>query len=180
MLYEVVNAEDGTGRPAHSKLFPISGKTGTAQLNYGNDRSHISHQVSFCGYFPSDKPRYSMIVVIRQPRNGYASGGTMAGSVFKTVAEDIYNRRLKPQTQTVLPPDTLHPLEPLDKKSLESVEIQNGIVPNVCGLGAKNALYAVEKAGGRVRLHGKGTVISQSVATGQVIRPGERIDLYLR
>jgi cell division protein FtsI (penicillin-binding protein 3) len=50
----------------------------------------VTHQVSFCGYFPADKPMYSAIVVIRQPRNGYPSGGLMSGRVFKTIAERVY------------------------------------------------------------------------------------------
>jgi cell division protein FtsI (penicillin-binding protein 3) len=29
------------------------------------------YQASFCGYFPADKPKYSLIVVINDPKNGY-------------------------------------------------------------------------------------------------------------
>ena len=81
MLVDVV--EKGTGQPAKSEHIKIAGKTGTQQLGGGK------HRVSFCGYFPADSPKYTCIVVIDNPRNGYPSGGTMAGSVFKTVAEQI-------------------------------------------------------------------------------------------
>ena len=70
-----------------------SGKTGTAQLSQGAlgyKNGGKKHQVSFCGYFPADKPMYSCIVVIRAPRNGYPSGGGMSGMVFKNIAERVY------------------------------------------------------------------------------------------
>ena len=95
MLDSVVNHPSGTGKPARSDLVRIAGKTGTAQLSQGAagyKAGGISHQVSFCGYFPANDPKYSCIVVIRRPRNGNASGGYMSGAVFKRIAEAIYSR----------------------------------------------------------------------------------------
>ena len=69
---------------------PIAGKTGTAQIASGGVYRQAGHQVAFCGYFPADEPKYSCIVVIRQPRNGYPSGGTMSGGVVKAIAEKVY------------------------------------------------------------------------------------------
>ena len=91
MLLDVV--EQGTGKPVKSERLKIAGKTGTAQISRGKAgyrSGGVSHQVSFCGYFPADHPIYSCIVVIRNPRIGYASGGTMAGGVFKHIAECTY------------------------------------------------------------------------------------------
>ena len=91
MLVGVV--EEGTGQAVRSDIVSIAGKTGTAQLSQGSagyKAAGVSHQVSFCGYFPADKPVYSCIVVIRRPRIGYPSGGTMAGGVFKSIAEKIF------------------------------------------------------------------------------------------
>ena len=88
MLEGVV--EHGTGKVVHSDIVRIAGKTGTAQIASGGVYRQAGHQVSFAGYFPADKPKYSCIVVIRQPRNGYPSGGIMAGGVFKEIAEKIY------------------------------------------------------------------------------------------
>ena len=84
----------GTGAVIHTDVVSIAGKTGTAQLNYGT-AGKLSHQVSFCGYFPAEKPKYSAIVVIRDPKGEYASGGKMAGGVFREVAERIYSRSLR-------------------------------------------------------------------------------------
>jgi len=100
MLDSVV--EHGTGKAgAFSKVVRIAGKTGTAQLSKGTagyQQGGKTHQVSFCGYFPADKPKYSCIVVIREPKSEYPSGGKQAGGVFREIAERIYsqNLRLKP------------------------------------------------------------------------------------
>ena len=67
-----------------------AGKTGTAQIATGGVYRTSGHQVSFCGYFPADHPKYSCIVVIRRPRIGYPSGGTMSGGVVRAIAEKIY------------------------------------------------------------------------------------------
>ncbi|MCC8153811.1 MAG: PASTA domain-containing protein [Tannerellaceae bacterium] len=88
MLLGVV--EKGTGTAVKSDAIRIAGKTGTAQIASGGVYRTAGHQVSFCGYFPADDPLYSCIVVIRRPRIGYPSGGTMSGGVVKTVAEKIY------------------------------------------------------------------------------------------
>lgn len=88
MLLGVV--EKGTGKAVHSDIVRIAGKTGTAQIATGGVYRTSGHQVSFCGYFPADEPKYSCIVVIRRPRIGYPSGGTMSGGVVKTIAEKIY------------------------------------------------------------------------------------------
>lgn len=93
----VVNDEHGLGKPAKSKNFLISGKTGTAQVSQGSagyKRGGTSYLVSFCGYFPSDNPKYSCIVSIRIP-GGQASGGLMAGSVVHKIAEQVYAKDLR-------------------------------------------------------------------------------------
>jgi len=94
----------GTGSGARSKVVSISGKTGTAQLSKGASgyqQGGKTHQVSFCGYFPSKNPKYSCIVVIREPKGEIPSGGKQAGGVFREIAERIYsqNLRLQPSRQ---------------------------------------------------------------------------------
>ncbi len=89
MLVDVV--EKGTAGGARSNNFPIAGKTGTAQVNYGKRGVAKTHQLTFCGFFPADAPKYSCIVVVWSPRPGvYPSAGNICGPVFKNVAERIY------------------------------------------------------------------------------------------
>jgi cell division protein FtsI (penicillin-binding protein 3) len=53
-------------------------------------------------------------------------------------------------------------------------------VPNVKGLGAKDALYLLESCGLSVRLSGKGKVRSQSIQAGSAVRKGQIIYLTLK
>ena len=74
---------DGLGQPAKSDKIQIAGETGTVQLEDG------SYIVEFCGYFPANAPQYSIIVSIH--KDGLpASGGLMAGDVFKQITEYIF------------------------------------------------------------------------------------------
>ena len=71
---------DGLAKPAMSDEVKIAGATGTIQLPNGE------YAVEFCGYFPADNPQYSVIVSINK-KDQPASGGLMAGTVFKQIAE---------------------------------------------------------------------------------------------
>ena len=73
---------DGLAKPAMSDEVKIAGATGTMQLPNGQ------YAVEFCGYFPADNPQYSVIVSINK-KDKPASGGLMAGTVFKQIAELI-------------------------------------------------------------------------------------------
>lgn len=53
--------------------------------------------------------------------------------------------------------------------ALSEQNVQSGIVPNVVGLTIKDAVYMLENLGMKVRFHGKGKVVSQSVAAGNKI-----------
>lgn len=77
--YAVTN---GLAKPAMSDKVKIAGATGTIQLPNGQ------YAVEFCGYFPADNPQYSVIVSINK-KDKPASGGLMAGTVFKQIAELI-------------------------------------------------------------------------------------------
>lgn len=99
MLLGVV--EKGTGKAVHSESVRIAGKTGTAQIASGGVYRTSGHQVSFCGYFPADHPKYSCIVVIRRPRIGYPSGGTMSGGVVRSIAEKIYANHISIDVDTM-------------------------------------------------------------------------------
>ena len=74
---------DGLGQPTKSDKIQIAGETGTVQLENGN------YIVEFCGYFPANAPQYSIIVSIH--KDGLpASGGLMAGDVFRQITEYIF------------------------------------------------------------------------------------------
>jgi len=84
---------EGTGKLIiKNKLYSVAGKTGTAQIANGSSGygSKSSHQASFCGYFPANNPKYSMIVVISNPRVGSHLAAWVAGPVFRKIADRVY------------------------------------------------------------------------------------------
>ena len=96
MLEGVV--ERGTARNLRNSYYPIAGKTGTSQIadakrGYQQGR----YQASFAGYFPSDDPRYSCIVVISSPSQSVYYGNLVAGPIFREITDRIYIQDLNMQ-----------------------------------------------------------------------------------
>lgn len=85
----------GVGKMAASPNVSVAGKTGTSQVNeyYEGDSSVAEYQLAFCGFFPADKPQYSMIISLNK-LGLPASGGGMAGPVFSEIVEWMYNHKL--------------------------------------------------------------------------------------
>ena len=73
---------NGLAKPAQSDKVKVAGATGTIQLPNGE------YAVEFCGYFPADNPKYSVIVTINK-KGLPASGGLMAGDVFKKIVNSV-------------------------------------------------------------------------------------------
>jgi len=213
ILEKVVS--QGLAKPAGSKQFAVAGKTGTAQISQGaagytaGGRKYL---VSFCGYFPADAPKYSLIVSIQKPGLP-ASGGLMAGSVFSKIAERVFAKNLTYElknaidsTSVVIPDvkfgelaEASYVLNKLSvptngKTSKESwgkaqedslrvtltqQTLTTGIMPSVIGMGAKDAVYLLEKAGLRVNIAGVGKVTRQSIPSGNKVMKGQTVALHL-
>jgi cell division protein FtsI (penicillin-binding protein 3) len=86
--------ENGTAKSLKNDLFKIAGKTGTSLVanEEGSYRQQGKYQASFVGYFPANKPAYTIIVVINNPTKGVFYGADVAGPVFKEISSKIYAR----------------------------------------------------------------------------------------
>lgn len=221
MLTMVVNEPTGLGRQAGSEEFLVAGKTGTAQIASGGQLKGGGHQLSFCGFFPADAPKYTCIVSI-QTRGGLISGGGVAGVVFGDIAKRVMARDARRDiselvdSTAIFTPEVLrgniadarYVLDALDIRhewdasqtyrkgktvwgKAESIDNQvqltevaftptEGKVPNVKGLGAKDAVYMLEACGLRVQLSGIGKVYTQSIPHGSAVKKGQTIYLKLK
>lgn len=87
MLRMVVT--EGTAKHLRTPIVSISGKTGTARYT-DPGRGYIpdEHVVSFCGFFPSENPRYTVYANIVRPQNpkGRPAAALMAGPIVKAIA----------------------------------------------------------------------------------------------
>ncbi len=206
---------EGTGKRLRNPLYTSGGKTGTAQMADGaRGYGQRKYQSSFAGYFPAENPKYSIIVVIRNPRNGYY-GGSVAGPVFKELADMVFandlemhnnfDRKAKNLSVNQVPltlkgsrQASMKVYEALGIKSFNwndvaqgvvdtsakgvpfiDVEIKEGRVPDVVGMGLIDAIYTLENAGFKTSVSGRGKVISQSLAVGQNIKIGTPIQITL-
>ena len=87
----VFNITDGLCQPAKSDKVLVAGMQGTSSLSTNEDSTKDMYAVEFCGYFPTDNPKYSIIVSIN--KTGLpASGGLMAGDAFRQFVDKIMEK----------------------------------------------------------------------------------------
>lgn len=211
----------GLGKKAGCKGFKVSGKTGTAQVAQGKSGYHggrMKYLISFCGYYPSEKPKYSCIVAI-QKFGLPASGGGHCGPVFSEIAQNVMAKGVfrdvaeASDSTSVFVPDVLdgdmkatrYVLRELDipfrqdwtdegggqavwgrtenggnAVRLVSDNVSTEIVPDVRGMGARDAVYLLESRGLKVKIEGVGHVVSQSMPPHSKYKKGQTIQIKLR
>ena len=76
---------DGLGKQASSDKVEVAGFSGRSTISVDNSEKP-EYAVEFIGYFPANAPKYSIIVSMNKVGLP-ASGGLMAGSVFKDIVE---------------------------------------------------------------------------------------------
>ena len=189
----------GLGKKAGSHSFQVSGKTGTAQVAKagGYKTGTVEYWLSFCGYFPSDNPQYTCIVCIKK-MGLPASGGLMSGGIFHHISEGVMAKSLKLSVADAR--DSLSVMEPSvlkgdnkaagvvlhrlginkEKVQMEALDIVDGKIPNVVGMGARDAVYQLESQGVKVKLHGIGRVTHQDIAAGTNVQTGMVCTLELK
>ena len=190
----------GLGKKAGSRSFKVAGKTGTAQVadQYGSYHSGTTrYWLSFAGFFPADNPRYTCIVCLK--KSGLpASGGGMSGVVFHHIAEGVMAQNLKRSVDAAR--DASSVMTPNVKKgdntaanlvlaslgtkasnqsSTNYRETSKHLVPDVTGMGAKDAVYLLESRRIKARVKGRGKVKSQSIHAGTAVKQGMVCELIL-
>ena len=212
-----MESQHGTAHQLKNNIYSFAGKTGTAVTamdNRGYNKANKIYQSSFIGYFPEDKPRYSIAVVIQNSSESkLAYGGVVSAPVFKEVADRIYAANIsdQPQFNSPLVSDSInynyYGLKNDINKIADVLKIQladsatdgswrtitmynnNAVlhttaqpaakVPNVVGLGLKDAVYLLENLGLKVVASGRGRVIYQSLTSDADINKGQAIKIQL-
>ena len=81
-----VASPEGTAPKAAVKGYDVAGKTGTAE-KIENGQYVKKYYSSFIGYLPAADPEISILVSLDNPVGGAYYGGSVAGPVFRGVAE---------------------------------------------------------------------------------------------
>ncbi len=96
LLKGVIEHPKGTGKSIRSEYFELAGKSGTAKILDKDSKGYSdANQAMFAGFFPVEKPRYTCVVMIYNPKGIYRTGGGIAAPVFKEIAEKALATDLK-------------------------------------------------------------------------------------
>ena len=133
--------EEGTGRMARVQGISIAGKTGTAQKAVEGKYTNHYHSI-FVGFFPSDDPKYTILVHIDDPKGEYL-GGEVAAPLFSKI------------------------VRVLTSKKIYKIKITKGVMPDLRGLSLKDALLILKSMGvADVKYKGEGVIVDQSPPPG--------------
>jgi membrane peptidoglycan carboxypeptidase len=186
--------ERGTAKAARIEGYAIAGKTGTAAKLVNGAYSKSQYNASFVGYLPSRNPVATILVVIDTPTKGKFYGGSVAAPVFKRVAEITLRhlgvpRTVDPEPPVLVPRPGSEPAlvnatpapgpVPVAGPAAAPAAVRADGVPDVRGLGAREAIRRLSRAGIRLRLRGEGVVVSQWPEPGTPLDEAVECELQL-
>lgn len=167
----------------------------------GGYREGRHNRVAFCGFFPYENPKYTCIVVISDPQKQFFGPAATSGTVLRNVALKMYSRGMlgnhSDYTADAVPgtmptlygtyrsdrSSLLHRDLHLNRAGILQTALRTGqrasTVPDVTGLGIREALVILEKAGLKVHFTGTGYVTSMVPAGGTPASPGTRVRVTL-
>jgi len=149
-LEQVVSDQKiGTGKNAYLPGYRVAGKTGTAQKVINGKYSSEKFVVSFIGFAPVGNPKIVVYVVVDEPNDKFAGGGSVAAPVFKKIVEQSLRH------MNIAP--TLQPEEIAQQKE---VTIS---VPKVVDQEVAKAKSVLENSALSVEVIGKGSIVKQQI-----------------
>lgn len=208
MMRDVVEQPKGTAyRALRNGRVRVSGKTGTCNVmdssfHYVSGKSRLA----FCGYFPTEQPRYSCIAVVSPPRQNAFGAAYTSGVVVQAVADALFARgmfgeesdyradsREEERSDKTTPvyyasadadkAGRMHSVLKVQNggvKRVKSPAAPSGGVPDVSGYNIREAIRTMERAGYNVTFSGNGCVVAQTPAPGSGAKRGTTVQLTLR
>jgi cell division protein FtsI (penicillin-binding protein 3) len=194
ILEEVV--ESGTAKTTQIEGYTSAGKTGTSAklVKVGNKLvySKSEYNASFVGFVPSRNPAMTILVWIDSPGAGKTYGGVVAGPVFQRIATQALRTLAVPAN--VNPPAPVlvtrqatneirvaGPVSPLTILAPPPAPTRGGdlVLPELRGLGGRDALRVLARLGLSARVSGDGVVLEQDPAAGSEVEAGAGCRLVL-
>lgn len=168
-----VTQKGGTGYFASIPGVEIAGKTGTSKKFDAKKGEYSSDNFisSFVGFFPANDPKYSVLIVIDDPRQKYL-GYKSAAPVFRKVAQQIIKhesksilRRNDSTTLSVETKNILFEQAVIEKKDEQNLpKTLNAVQPKVINKTMREVLRFGTESGLRFKLTGSGKVFSVQVS----------------
>ncbi|MBI4265521.1 MAG: transpeptidase family protein [Acidobacteria bacterium] len=184
--------DHGTGTRARIPGYPVAGKTGTAQKIVDGRYSRSDYNASFVGFVPSRAPVFTIVVVIDSPHGGNLYyGGSVAAPIVRRIAEAALRHYGVPPALNADPPLLVARHDEPRERATSAVAMpaivtlagaspgSASLVPDLRGLGARDALRTLAGLGIDAQLYGTGIVTGQEPAPGSPIERGARAVLRL-
>jgi cell division protein FtsI (penicillin-binding protein 3) len=178
--------ERGTAKAAQIDGYTIAGKTGTASKLVNGHYSRSDYNASFVGFVPSRQPALTIIVVIDSPHHHGYTGGVVAAPIFKRIAEASLRQLGVAPTINAFPPVLAARSDPgaapvVQRRPAPTERVvtaaiapaQPGVMPDLRGQSAREALRTLTRIGASARITGQGVVIEQTPAAGEPLGTGE-------
>ena len=180
---------EGTASRLKNAKCTVAGKTGTSRMHLTNEEragsrdpySDINgrkkHQATFVGFFPADQPKYTAIVVVYtglMSNNVY--GGKIPAMTFKDIVDGIW--AYDTEWGNVIKEKGSIPQ--MREEPISTAKGEDAPVPDLKGLGLKDAIFAIENNGYRFSHSGTGHVVSQTPKAGTKAKKGDKISIVLK
>ena len=186
-------AAEGTGGTASRRLgkakLQVAGKTGTSRQvlsaeeikKYGMSNPYVTKDGSFHNlgtfvcFFPADKPKYSAIICLRSTLiKGSLYGGVLPAAAMREIVDAVHS--LDPSCGK-----ELKALAQVPRMEMEDVKpVAGEIIPDVAGLGLRDAMYIIENSGFKCSYTGEGHVESQTPRAGEKAAKGAAVQIVLK
>ena len=191
---KAVTQDGGTAaRRLGGAKMQVAGKTGTSRQvlsgeeikKYGMQNPYVTRDGSyhnlatFVGFFPADAPKYSAIICLKSFLiRGSVYGGVLPAAAMREIVDALYS--LDPSWGETLEPKTTIPKMEVQTAMASFVDPKEPVVPDVKGLGLKDAMYMIENSGLKCIYSGTGHVTSQVPKAGQKVAPGTSVTIGLK
>lgn len=186
---------EGTAYRLKGAKLTVAGKTGTARQSlskeeiekYGRDPKDNTQTAdgsyhnlaTFVGFFPADNPKYSAIICMNSSLiRGSLYGGVGPASAMREIVDAIYT--LDPEWGAEVTAMAKVPVMGEDKEMTVQSDMKNPIVPDIMGLGLKDAIFIIENSGLKCSYSGTGHVSSQNPKAGTKVADGSTITFNLK
>ena len=184
--------ERGTGAEAALANFPVAAKTGTSRRVVGGRYAAGQYTASFAALFPADSPQLVLVVKIDNPHKGSYFAAQTAAPVTRSMLEQALAARTvaldRARLSTAAPRAEAAPLAaaagvvpyvvPWPYRPDSGLVAPRRAVPDVAGLGLREAVRALHRRGFRVVLKGWGTVEHTWPAAGDSAAVGATVTLF--
>lgn len=180
---------EGTASRLKNAKCKVAGKTGTSRIHlseeeragskdpYSDINGRKKHQATFVGFFPAEQPKYTAIAVVYTGLMSHdVYGGKIPAMTFKDIVDGIWAYDTDWGNELKAKGD----IPQMKEEHISTEKAGDSPVPDLKGLGLKDALFAIENNGYRCRHSGTGHVVSQTPKAGAKIKKGETISITLR